>query len=321
MQVVAFDGWEINVAGHCPLALWYVLCVISFWAVQKSNTCQLVYIGHLYMKQTVLISYHWVNNVLRFFTGRCQYLALYPPLFNGAVVYSRASGRFLNFKLRRGTSDVASLVNVIFTEDYTVRSEAHAQFVADRYNAYLKQGLKPLIVDCGANVGMSAAYFGDRYPEAVIAAIEPDAGNVELARKNASSSNVIHIQAAVASTPGMLEIVDAQADTNAFRVRPATEGTTRGVTVSEIVEKFGRERETVPFLVKIDIEGFEADLFSQDADWIDDFDVAYIELHDYMLPGHAVSANFLNVIAPLRRDFLVNTESIVSIRYRDGAEE
>ncbi len=39
-----------------------------------------------------------------------------------------------------------------------------------------------------------------------------------------------------------------------------------------------------------------------------------------MLPGHAVSANFLNVIAPLGRDFLVNTDSVISIRYRGGGE-
>src|SRR5687767_4838627 len=41
-----------------------------------------------------------------------------------------------------------------------------------------------LIIDCGANVGYSTAYFLSRFPEAMSIAVEPDPGNFEILRRN-----------------------------------------------------------------------------------------------------------------------------------------
>jgi hypothetical protein len=68
-----------------------------------------------------------------------------------------------------------------------------------------------------------------------------------------------------------------------------------------------------PFIAKIDIEGFESNLFSQNTSWVDLFPVLYIELHDWMLPGHGTSNNFLRVISQLQRDFILSGENVISI--------
>lgn len=67
------------------------------------------------------------------------------------------------------------------------------------------------------------------------------------------------------------------------------------------------------FLIKIDIEGFESDLFSKNTDWIDLFPVMLIELHDWMLPNSRVTKNFLNEIAKRDREFMHFDGYIVSV--------
>ena len=44
-----------------------------------------------------------------------------------------------------------------------------------------------LVIDCGANVGYSSAYFLSKYPECFVIAVEPEDGNFGILIKNMSS--------------------------------------------------------------------------------------------------------------------------------------
>lgn len=66
-------------------------------------------------------------------------------------------------------------------------------------------------------------------------------------------------------------------------------------------------------MLKVDIEGFEADLFDQ-PETFDEFYVTFVELHDWMLPKQRTSASFLRVAAALDRDFILHGENVVSIK-------
>jgi hypothetical protein len=68
--------------------------------------------------------------------------------------------------------------------------------------------------------------------------------------------------------------------------------------------------------VKIDIEGFEEELFSKNTEWVDKFPLLVIELHDWMLPRDRTSAHFLTLIATLDRDFVYIGENVFSISNR-----
>ena len=47
----------------------------------------------------------------------------------------------------------------------------------------------PLIIDCGANIGLSVVYFKSLYPQSTIIAYEPDEANVALLHKNIEANN------------------------------------------------------------------------------------------------------------------------------------
>ena len=81
--------------------------------------------------------------------------------------------------------------------------------------------------------------------------------------------------------------------------------------INSILKKY---QQFVPFIIKIDIEGFESELFSKNTEWIDMFPLVIIELHDWMLPKTANSNNFLKEISKLDRDFLYFNENIFSIK-------
>jgi FkbM family methyltransferase len=62
-----------------------------------------------------------------------------------------------------------------------------------------------IIVDAGANVGMSAAYFSLHHPAATVVAIEPEPSNFEMLRKNAKLfPQIIPINAALWSHEGVV---------------------------------------------------------------------------------------------------------------------
>jgi hypothetical protein len=68
------------------------------------------------------------------------------------------------------------------------------------------------------------------------------------------------------------------------------------------------------FIAKIDIEGFEKDLFASNLDWIAETFVIYIEPHDWLLPGQGSSKPFLNAIVPHGFEIYVVGENLTFVR-------
>ena len=78
--------------------------------------------------------------------------------------------------------------------------------------------------------------------------------------------------------------------------------------------------QTTPFILKIDIEGAEEDLFSEDTTWLDKLPLVVFELHDWMLPGKAASRTFIQAFSGLNRDLLVRVENVFSFQIRTVTE-
>jgi hypothetical protein len=68
-----------------------------------------------------------------------------------------------------------------------------------------------------------------------------------------------------------------------------------------------------PFILKVDIEGGEADLFDHQPALLQRFPVIVLEPHDWLLPGSAVSRGFFRFHAAAERDFLFHAENVFSI--------
>jgi FkbM family methyltransferase len=145
-----------------------------------------------------------------------------------------------------------------------------------------------LIIDAGANVGYSSLVFMMHYPSATIVAIEPDKTNCTLFRKNcAAYARIRLLEGAVWPRSAALSIANPEADPWAFQVKETNSGErddrVRGYTIPEIIDMHGGGRVD---LLKLDIEGAEAALFSEGADeWLRRVDVILVELHDHFVPG------------------------------------
>ncbi len=220
-------------------------------------------------------------------------------------------------QLRRGTTDATTFQMIFKRKDYDIGRLRRGKELQRVYERMIAGGTTPFILDCGANVGLAALYFDIRYPGSRIVAIEPAADNVELLRRNCEGCENIHIEAAaIASAPGFARIVDETTYKDAYRTEliAEDEGGVPAVTVAQLFERYAGDGAVAPFIAKIDIEGAESELFSQNTDWVARFPLIIVELHDWLIPGQANSRNFLRCIAAQDRDFVWFEENAFSIR-------
>jgi FkbM family methyltransferase len=171
---------------------------------------------------------------------------------------------------RPNTSDCQVFAQILFYEEY-------------RCLADLKT--PKFIVDLGANVGYSAAYFLSRFPDCSVLAVEPDPGNFQQLCENVApyGSRAKTLQAAAWSRSELLQLDTAfgkAGDEWGARVKPAAENsseTVPAVTIPDLLSTSGFDRIS---LLKVDIEGAETAIFRSGArEWLDKVDNIVIELH------------------------------------------
>jgi FkbM family methyltransferase len=240
-----------------------------------------------------------------------RFLLLTPAFLRKQVIYDRTTGAFVRVEIR-DIVDFWVIRQIFGQEDYGLYKLSRGLELERTYRAIVASGKTPLILDCGANCGMATRFFVETYPDARVVAVEPIAANVELARLNNSKGNVSFHLAGIGSADTRASIQDPGMGNWAFRVEEDASGTTSIVSINTLVNAYDPQTH-VPFLVKIDIEGFESNLFEKNTEWIDLFPVLIIELHDWMLPGQANARRFLQQISSRDRDFVFFGENVFSI--------
>jgi FkbM family methyltransferase len=238
---------------------------------------------------------------------------------SGIDVRAREGDFCAPVKLRPNSSDLSVFAQVFVDNDYNLRRFSRYSEICRSFTE-IDRGATPLILDCGANIGLSSLYFAKNWPSAHIVAVEPDQGNFELLRRNvAVHPNIQPVQAAVGGEDGRVRIMNKDAQEWARRTErvsgEASDAIT-GLSIQSLIAIAPPPQVYQPFLIKIDIEGAERDLFSRSREWISKFPILIIELHDWMLPGEGTSRAFLEAIAPLDRDFVYFGENIFSIANR-----
>jgi FkbM family methyltransferase len=131
------------------------------------------------------------------------------------------------------------------------------------------------VIDLGANIGVSSAFFLSRWPAARVIAVEPDPGSYALLRSNLSPYNAQCIQGAVWGRHTSLTLSRAFGDGREWATAVLEgAGEVRAYTMDELVSAVG----IVDFL-KINIEGGEESIFSGDTSWVARVRNICIELH------------------------------------------
>jgi FkbM family methyltransferase len=147
--------------------------------------------------------------------------------------------------------------------------------VREEYGQFPLKEQSPSMIDAGAYIGDTSAYFLSKYPDLEVVALEPDGDNHEMAQKNlaAYGSRVLLGNKALSSSPGTLLISGTHDGAFISSTGKAVEAT----TVPDLMTLMGWQRLGI---LKMDIEGAEARVLDRTADrWLNRVDRLIIEPH------------------------------------------
>lgn len=220
---------------------------------------------------------------------------------------SKMGGCYGELFFRPEDSDPDTLWQVFKSREYDLAPYPQGAVVRQTYEAALAEGKTPVIIDAGANIGAASVWFTTQFPQARVVAVEPDPANAGICRMNASGRNVEVVEAAIGASPGTVSL-EREGDSWGIRTRPG--GDIPVVTINELL---GRYENPHLLIAKVDIEGFEKELFTGALEWLDLATAIFIEPHDWMLPGERTSRGFREAIGP-EFDLLIAGENLLFIR-------
>ena len=152
-----------------------------------------------------------------------------------------------------------------------------------------------VIVDVGANIGLCAVFFANRYPTAEIIAIEPEDSNFAILEKNVRCyKQITPIHAALWTHEGSIHLsapLEERGKWDKWGVITSENGSgeeVRALSLRSLIDQFKLPRID---LLKIDIEGSEMEIFSA-CDWLPLINALAVETHDRIRSGssHVVDA-------------------------------
>ena len=160
---------------------------------------------------------------------------------------STCATQFARFPLiaRRHTTDHRVFAQIFVEQEYTP---------VDDWNNV------EVVVDCGANVGYSSAYFLTAFPESRVIAVEPDPENYRVLTRNLEpyGARAVALHAALWSRPGQVELQESDYRGGGAWSRQVGEPAGRGsesveaIDIPSLMERFHLPRIS---LLKVDIEG------------------------------------------------------------------
>jgi FkbM family methyltransferase len=144
-------------------------------------------------------------------------------------------------------------------------------------------GEPELILDLGSNAGYASVYFALRYPSARVLAVEPVPANAAVLRRNVADLDRVEVvEGAAWPRAARLTLVDPGKGYWGMRVAEDASGEIAAVTIAELLDRAGTD--TID-LLKVDIEGAERELFSENTGWLAGVRMLVLELHDRFVPG------------------------------------
>ena len=176
------------------------------------------------------------------------------------------------------------------------------------------------IIDGGAYAGYSSIFFSLVYPDARVAAVEPESDNFELLKMNVEHYPKIKpLNLALWSHETQLEIVNPDQETDSFMTQKISDpenqkdrALTQSVTIEQI---FKASDSDFIDILKLNVNGAEREIFSEDShyqSWLPYTKVLIIELHDRM--KRDCSHNFFHAISWYDYFFMQAEDNLIFIR-------
>lgn len=164
----------------------------------------------------------------------------------------------------------------------------HGRAFYDTYQEIFEQDIykfqalnnTPLIIDCGANIGLSLLFFGKEFPEAKIIAFEPDNSVLPYLKKNIEESGLTQVELHEKAVWDVVTELQFFTDKgmggrveSAYKDQEAV--TIKTVRLSDFLQ------EPVAML-KIDIEGAEYRVLKDCADVLHNVSCLFVEYHSFI---------------------------------------
>ncbi len=196
---------------------------------------------------------------------------------------NRGNGKLIKIRLkdirsiiyaRSCTSDLLLIRNIFLYKEYPIF-----------------QNYQPgVIIDAGANIGLATVYFMNYYPNSVIYAIEPDKSNCEVFEKNVQPySNITLLNGALLDEKNLpVRIINQNDNKYSFIICKECDGNTSNnnsiisFSINQLIQKYGISKID---LLKLDIEGSEKDVFTNNLEWLKVTDNILMELHEHIREG------------------------------------
>lgn len=168
-------------------------------------------------------------------------------------------------------------------------------------------GIRPVIIDAGANVGYSALYFASLFPGVCVLAVEPDPTSFDILGRHAQVNKQIKpIHAALWSHDRGLKLKTSNNKSWAAQV---TEGIgTPSQRIDRLLASIPNSR---PLIIKLDIEGAECEVVGSCPDVFAAARCIVVEPHDVMIPGSACLSPLYGVASKRKFDTVINGENLL----------
>lgn len=188
----------------------------------------------------------------------------------GHLFSVRVPGVSTPIHLRAETSDVEAFCQI---------------FVHGELDAEINHPVE-YIIDAGANIGLASVYFANRFPSALIDALEIDKNNINVFQLNTNKyNNVNMIPEGLWDCISTLRIINPGAESWAFRVEKTDSEDPDGFPATTISELLRLRKKNRIDILKVDIEGAEKEVFSGDTSWLSQVGTLFVELHDRLKQG------------------------------------
>lgn len=225
------------------------------------------------------------------------------PFYQVAALYKYANAigwpaairlRVCDLKTRTGISEPHALELKLKNSEFPILMRTHTSDRDVLGQVFIQKEYEPIelsnpkmILDLGANVGYSSAYFLSKYPTTNVLAVEPDPGNYEVCCRNLAPfgprATVLHGAAWTERTKLVLDkgtFCDGREWSTQVKAATETSAGSADIDAYDMSTLIDLCRVRKIDLLKIDIEKSELELFSRSTEiWLPSVRNICIELH------------------------------------------
>lgn len=235
------------------------------------------------------------------------------PALRDKLKILRLGGLPYPIHVRPGTSDWAVIHQVFIAREYDCPSAGHNQAVSEFYEDALSRSETPVIIDCGANIGLASIWYAQQYPRARIIAVEPEPENFRILALNVAKYPNIHVvQGGVFDRETRVTLSNTGDQPWTWETKETDAGEVTTHTIPGLMASLSNSK---LMIVKIDIEGSEVALFRSNIEWVSNTPVIVFEAHDWHYNWRGTFHAIVSVLITHPRDYIQSGENMFSFSH------